>query len=95
MSKNLDRIISTLEDLARKHPEVQGTIGDALGIVHHYKKCKFSTRDRVTSLPDTTELFGYFIIYDCTEVGDLISPVTDKHGNPLEFLPESKVVEQI
>ena len=91
----IDRCIQALEKIATENSTVSEEIGFALGLLRHCREHGFSRKDRVTSLPDTTEAFSYFTVVECNEAGEAIGSIKDEKGNPVEFLPSSKVVEQL
>ena len=88
-----DDAISALRQILREDGEHSSAIGAAIGILEHYSNNGLSKHGKITTLPDSTEPFGYFVVHECDENGKLIDVVSDNDGNAIEFLPNSVIME--
>ena len=88
-----DDAISALKAILRKDGEHSEAIGTAIGIMQHYVNNGLSKHGKTTTLPDSREQFGYFIVHECDENGQQLNVVSDDHGNAIEFLPNSVIIE--
>ena len=68
-------IIKILENLARENGAYSQEIGKAIHLVKFCEKNGITSNDKTKWLPEASEQFGYFIIQECNEMGDIISTI--------------------
>jgi len=86
--------IKTLEYLIKENQELTKEIGKAIQLLKFCQRNKITPKQtRVTRLPDTKDAFGYFIVQECNEVGGIVQTLCKTSDMPLEFLPESLIIE--
>ena len=88
-----ENIIEILENLARNNTHNSKEIGKAIEIVKFCNSHEITPKKKVTKLPEAHEYFGYYILQECYETGEVYKTFNDVNGNPIEITPESIILE--